>query len=59
MLYHIICPFCEYKLGKYGDGNRILDCPRCRAKLSVEINGDNITIEKTDEKETNAKKVKQ
>ncbi len=45
MTNYIVCPDCGYKLFKAGDGSNVeILCPKCKLKLQIEINGDEITI---------------
>ena len=45
MTYYIVCPECEYKLFKLGDGSNVeILCPKCKAKLFIEIKDGKITI---------------
>lgn len=47
MTYYTVCPDCEYKLFKAGDGSNVeIYCPKCKAKLIVEIKDGKITIQK-------------
>ncbi len=45
MTSYIVCPECGYKLLKAGDGSNIeIYCPKCKAKLQIEIKDGKITI---------------
>lgn len=45
MTSYIVCPDCGYKLFKTGDDSNIeIYCPKCKAKLQIEIKDDKITI---------------
>lgn len=48
MNYYTVCPDCGYKLLKAGDGSTIeIHCPKCGAKMLIEIKDGKITIQKT------------
>ena len=48
MNYYTVCPDCGYKLLKASDGSTIeIHCPKCGAKMLIEINDGKITIQKT------------
>jgi len=43
----IVCPDCGYKLFKLGDGSNVeIYCPKCKAKLQIEIKNGKIIIQK-------------
>ncbi len=45
MTSYIVCPDCGYKLFKAGDGlNAEIFCPKCKAKMIIEIKDGKITI---------------
>ena len=44
MNYYTVCPDCGYKLLKAGDGSNI--CPKCGAKMTIEIKDGKIIIQK-------------
>ena len=47
MTYYTVCPDCGYKLLKAGDGSNIeIYCPKCRAKMIIEIKDGKIIIQK-------------
>ncbi len=47
MTNYIVCPECEYKLFKLGDGSNVeILCPKCKAKLFIEIKDGKIVIQK-------------
>ena len=47
MTYYTVCPDCGYKLFKAGDVSNVeIYCPKCKAKLIVEIKDGKITIQK-------------
>ncbi len=47
MNYYTICPDCGYKLFKAGDDSNVeIYCPKCKAKLIIEIKDGKITIQK-------------
>ena len=47
MTYYTVCPDCGYKLLKASDGSQIeIYCPKCKAKLIVEIKDGKILIQK-------------
>ncbi len=47
MTNYIVCPECGYKLFKLGDGSNVeIYCPKCKAKLQIEIKDSKITIQK-------------
>lgn len=47
MTYYTVCADCGYKLFKAGDGSNVeIYCPKCKAKLIVEIKDGKITIQK-------------
>jgi len=47
MTYYTVCPDCGYKLFKAGDGSNVeIYCPKCKAKLIIEIKDNKITIQK-------------
>ena len=47
MTYYTICPDCGYKLLKASDGSTIeIHCPKCGAKMTIEIKGGKIVIQK-------------
>ncbi len=53
MTNYIVCPECGYKLFKLGDGsNAEILCPKCKAKMSIEIKNGKITIQKALENKT-------
>ncbi len=44
MTNYVVCPECGYKLFKLGDGsNSEILCPKCKAKLQIEIKDGKIT----------------
>ena len=46
MFYYVVCPDCGYKLFKAGDGSNIeIYCPKCKAKMIIEIKDGKITIQ--------------
>ena len=48
MNYYTVCPDCGYKLLKASDGSTIeIHCPKCGAKMLIEIKDGKITIQKT------------
>jgi phage FluMu protein Com len=45
MNYYTVCPSCEYKLLKAGEGSNIeITCPKCGQKMTIEIKDGNIVI---------------
>ncbi len=47
MTSYIVCPDCGYKLFKAGDGsNAEIFCPKCKAKMIIEIKDGKIVIQK-------------
>ncbi len=47
MTNYIVCPECGYKLFKTGDGSNVeIYCPKCKAKLQIEIKDGKIIIQK-------------
>lgn len=47
MTYYTVCPDCGYKLLKAGDGSNIeIYCPKCKAKMLIEIKDGKIIIQK-------------
>ena len=47
MLYYTVCPSCGYKLCKAGNGSTIeIHCPKCGAKMLIEIKDGKIVIQK-------------
>lgn len=47
MNYYTICPDCGYKLCKAGNGSTIeIHCPKCGAKMTIEIKDGKIVIQK-------------
>ncbi len=47
MTNYIVCPECGYKLLKAGNGsNAEILCPKCKAKLQIEIKDGKIIIQK-------------
>lgn len=45
MTNYVVCPECGYKLFKLGDSsNAEIYCPKCRLKLRISVNGNEITI---------------
>ena len=47
MTYYVVCPECGYKLLKAGDGSNIeIYCPKCKAKMLIEIKDGKILIQK-------------
>ena len=51
MTYYTVCPDCGYKLLKASDGSQIeIYCPKCKAKLLIEIKDGNIKIHKSADK---------
>lgn len=47
MTYYVVCPECGYKLFKAGDGSNVeIYCPKCKAKLQIEIKDGKIIIQK-------------
>lgn len=47
MNYYTVCPDCGYKLLKAGDGSNIeIYCPKCGAKMTIEIKDGKIIIQK-------------
>ena len=47
MTYYTVCPDCGYKLLKAGNGSTIeIHCPKCGAKMTIEIKDGKITIQK-------------
>ncbi len=45
MTNYVVCPECEYKLFKLGDGSNVeILCPKCKLKLQIEIKDGKITI---------------
>ncbi len=54
MTYYTVCPDCGCKQKKASDGSQIeIYCPKCKAKLLIEIKDSNIKIHKAaDKKDT-------
>lgn len=47
MTYYVVCTECGYKLLKAGDGSNVeIYCPKCKAKLQIEIKDGKIIIQK-------------
>ena len=47
MKYYTVCPDCGYKLLKASNGSTIeIYCPKCGAKMLIEIKDGKITIQK-------------
>lgn len=47
MTNYVVCPDCGYKLLKAGDGSNVeIYCPKCKAKLFIEIKDGKIIIQK-------------
>lgn len=45
MKMYVVCPDCGYKLFKAGNGSNVeIYCPKCKAKLQIEIKDGKITI---------------
>ncbi|MDE6613363.1 MAG: cysteine-rich KTR domain-containing protein [Clostridia bacterium] len=48
MTYYTVCHDCGYKLFKAGEGSNLeIYCPKCKAKMIIEIKNGKITIQKT------------
>lgn len=48
MKMYTVCPDCGYKLLKTGNGSTIeIYCPKCGAKMTIEIKDGKIIIQKT------------
>lgn len=46
MTYYTVCPTCGYKLLKAANGSNIeIICPKCNAKMSIEIKDGKVTIQ--------------
>ena len=53
MTNYIVCPDCGYKLLKAGNGSNVeIYCPKCKAKMIIEIKNGKITIQKILENKT-------
>ena len=54
MTNYIVCPDCGYKLFKLGDGsNAEIYCPKCKAKLFIEIKDGKTLFKKHYQKKPN------